>query len=110
MECTKEKQYFLIETLRRNGMKGTQIHSIIERAWPGDGLSLRRVQEVLKDYEDGERTTFTRTSGSGRPKSMERTEGRIAVENAFHHQRMKAALETMKKDLHSIVENGGLYL
>ena len=56
-------------------MKGTEIHQIIVNAWPNEALSLRRVQEILKDYKDEQRTSFSRQPGSGRQKSDQRLEG-----------------------------------
>lgn len=83
MECSKENIYFLIESLRRNGMSGSEIHHILENAWPNEALSLRRVQTILKEYNDGDRTSFVRESGSGRRKSDERMEGINKIREAL---------------------------
>ena len=63
----------VIETLRRNGIKSTQIHEIITTAW-GDILSIRRIQEIAKSFSDGTRNEFIRKEGSGRKSSDLRVE------------------------------------
>ena len=52
MECSKEKIYFLIESLRRCNYNATQIHKV-----------LRRVQDLCKQYKEGARTSFDRRDG-----------------------------------------------
>lgn len=52
--------------------KASEIHSIIETAWGEGKISLRRVQEICKEFNDGARTTFSRNEGSGRKKSEKR--------------------------------------
>jgi len=63
----------IIETLRRNGYKGTTIHNIITTAW-GDKITVRRVQQIMKEYNENDRDQFERNDGSGRPKSQKRLE------------------------------------
>jgi [histone H3]-lysine36 N-dimethyltransferase SETMAR len=84
MECTNDKLYFLIESLRRNDMKGTEIHSIIQRAWPEEAMNVRRVQQIMEEFRKGQRTSFDRASGTGKQKSEARTEGMHAVEEAIN--------------------------
>ena len=81
MECTKDKLYFLVETLRRNHKKGTEIHEIMQNAWPEDCLSVRQIQRLCKEYEDGNRYSFERKEGQGRPVSDLRHENIEAVSN-----------------------------
>lgn len=80
MEYSTESCHFLIESLRRNGMSATEIHSILETAWPVEAPSLRRVQTIVKEFNDGERTRFGRTFGSGRRKSDDRVRATEQVE------------------------------
>ena len=69
MEKPSQKElYFLIMTLERNDMKASDIHRIIVKAH-GNIISLRRVQDVSKEFKTGERRTTTRAEGSGRPVS-----------------------------------------
>lgn len=83
MDCTIEKLHFLIETLRRSGFNGTQIHEIMETSWPDNCLSLRRVQTISKEFADGERVEFDdgRKMGSGRKKSESRLQHIELVRN-----------------------------
>lgn len=74
MDCSKDKIYFLIESLRRCDMKATEIHAIVTRSWPEQSLSLRHIQKLCKEFRDGERESFDRAQGSGRRKSDTRTE------------------------------------
>ena len=69
MEFTKDRLLFLIETLRRNGMKGTEVHGIITAARPDENVTVRHVQRLMKEFSDNERTSFDHAGGSGRPKS-----------------------------------------
>lgn len=69
MEFDNKSMMFLIESLRRCDMKGSEIHSILTRSWPDDAPSLRRVQQIMKEIRDGVRQTFERSHGSGRRSS-----------------------------------------
>lgn len=73
MEIKSSDVNLIVETLRRAQFKGTQIHNIISTAW-GDVISVRRVQKIMKEFEDGERTDFDRQLGSGRLKSQKRVD------------------------------------
>ena len=81
MECSKDKLYFLVETLRRNNRKATEIHEVLQNAWPEDCLSVRQIQRLCKEYEDGNRNSFERKEGQGRPVSDLRLENIEAVSN-----------------------------
>ena len=52
------KSLFSFESLRRNRMTGAYIHSVIKPAWPADKLSVRRVQAILKEFNEESRTSF----------------------------------------------------
>ena len=51
-------------------MKATEIHNIVRTAWPDDCLSLRRIQTICLEFENGERDDFKRKPDSGREKSQ----------------------------------------
>jgi len=74
MEATKEKLLFLIESLRRCQYTATKIHKIMKISWPDDCLSLRRVQTLCKEFKDGNRDSFERKDGTGKTKSVIRTD------------------------------------
>ena len=74
MECTKESIYFLIESLRRCNYRATTIHQILQQSWPEQSLSVRRIQELCKEFKEGNRSSFSRIYGSGRINSNERNE------------------------------------
>ena len=69
MECTKDKQYFLIESLRRNNLNASKIYEIVLTAWPEECLSARRIRELCQGIRNGDRTDFNRAVGSGRKSS-----------------------------------------
>ena len=81
MECSKDKLYFLVETLRRNNRKATEIHEVLQNAWPEDYFSVRQIQRLCKEYEDGKRNNFKRKEGQGRPVCDLRLEIIEAVSN-----------------------------
>lgn len=70
-EIKRRDLYVIIETLRKNGLSGTKIESVITTAW-GEIISLRRIQDIMKEFKSGERNTFDRDLGSGRPMSDKR--------------------------------------
>lgn len=70
MEISKRDVNLMIEFLRRNDIKAAEIHRMLQTAW-GDqyDMSERRVREIVKEFSDGERTSFERIAGSGRRQS-----------------------------------------
>jgi len=68
MDISTRDINLIIETLRRNEYKASDIHSIIATAWGEDKISLRRVQEVSKQYKEGVKVDFGKKAGSGTPK------------------------------------------
>ena len=79
MECKNEHLYFLVESLRRSNMKATEIHNIVENAWPEQCPSLRHIQRLCKEFGEGRRDSFARKEGQGRPHSDKREESIEAV-------------------------------
>ena len=73
MNVTAHDISVIAETLRRNNFSSAEIHRVMCTAW-GDVISLRRTQEIAKEFKDGTRTSLDRAEGSGRPVSRERTE------------------------------------
>lgn len=87
MECTKDRQYFLIETCRRNNMNATEIFNFIESAWPGECFSLVHIRKICREFSEGIRLTSDRHPGSGRRKSDERIDNKINVENMINENK-----------------------
>ena len=56
MECTKDKMYFLIETLRRCQMNATQINDIISTAWPDEALNFVRIRSICLEFTEETRS------------------------------------------------------
>ena len=84
MEFDNEQMMFLIESLRRCDMKGTEIHSILSRSWPENTPSVRRVQQIVKELQEGTRNSFARAHGSGRLSSELRNENIPRIEEAIN--------------------------
>lgn len=80
MQCTKQNQYFLIESLRRNAIDATEIYQMVSTAWPNECLSVRRIRELCQEMRSGDRTDFNRTVGSGRKSSELRSNSVDQVE------------------------------
>lgn len=69
MEVKPNALNFFVSTLSRNGYKGTEIHNLLTNAWgEEDMVSLRRVQQISKEFENG-RESMKRAVGSGRPRT-----------------------------------------
>lgn len=82
MEFDNSKLMFLIESLRRNDMSATKIHDIVSTAWPDDAPKLRRIQQIVKELNDGTRESFDRAQGSGRRVSDTRKDSIGRIEEA----------------------------
>lgn len=67
-QITLEEKKFFILTLTKNGFGATDIHRLIENAW-GDIITVRRVQQIVKEFHDGKFDSFKRREGSGRPRT-----------------------------------------
>ena len=74
MECTKDKIYFLIETLRRSDMNATEIHTIINKAWPDQCLSIVTIRRRCQEFRDETRMSFERKQRSDCRKSDTRND------------------------------------
>ena len=67
MEQKTEYINYFVATLTRNNFSPTDIHGFLVRAWgEGNVKSLRRVQEISKEYRDQDSVVATRRAGSGR--------------------------------------------
>lgn len=65
MDFTYDRMNFLIESFRRSGKSAVAAHEMLVTSWPGESPNLRRVQQIMKELNEGTRTTFERPSGSG---------------------------------------------
>ena len=65
-------------------MKGTEIHSILSKSWPEDTPSVRRMQQIVKELQEGTRNSFARAHGSGRLSSELRNENIPRIEEAIN--------------------------
>jgi len=81
MNCTKEKMYFLIESLRRADMNATEIHHITSAAWPEESYSVRHIRKLCQEFTEERRDSFERKAGSGNAKSDVRLRNLEAVKN-----------------------------
>jgi histone-lysine N-methyltransferase SETMAR len=71
MKPSSENVNFFVATLCKNNFKATQIHSLLVEAWGQENvLSLRRVQDISKEFASGERIEFKRAEGSGRKRDI----------------------------------------
>lgn len=69
MECTTDRIYFLIESLRRNGMNASEIYGVLNTAWPENSLSKQHIRRLCQEFREGGRESFLRLEGQGRHKS-----------------------------------------
>lgn len=75
---TQSELYFCILTFQRNGYSAVSIHQHLTTAH-GDIISLRRTQEIVKEFKDGVRQNHYRFHGSGRPVSSSSDENVAAI-------------------------------
>lgn len=58
---------FLVATLSRNDYNATEIHNLLVHSWGEESIvSVRRIQQIKKEYEENEHENFQRQPGSGR--------------------------------------------
>ena len=69
---------FFIVTLSENGFNATEIHSFLFQKWGERCPSVRRVQQIKKECDEGTRQSIVRKEGSGRPKDV-RNERNIQI-------------------------------
>ena len=79
MEVNARDIRVIIETLRRNHFKCTQIHKILITAWGDNVVGVRQVQKIARDFEEG-RNYFQRKVGSGRKRSASRNANVALIE------------------------------
>lgn len=61
---------FFVATLTRNNFSATEIHRFLVESWGAENVvSLRRVQQITKEFAGEQRTLFERKEGSGRPRT-----------------------------------------
>ena len=58
---------FFIATLTRNNFKATEINRLLVESWGADTvINVQRVQQIAKQYTEGEKENFMRKVRSGR--------------------------------------------
>ena len=61
---------FFVATLTRNNFSATEIHHFLVQSWAAENVvSLRRVQQIAKEFTGEQRTLFERKEGLGRPRT-----------------------------------------
>lgn len=71
---------FFVATLARNTFSATEIHRFLVESWGAENVvSLRRVQQLTKEFAKEQRTLFERKEGSGRPRTSTAEENIIIV-------------------------------
>lgn len=74
MNANNETINFFIGVLTKNDIPASQIYSYLTKACGDDVKSLRRVQEIAKEFRDDVRDDFKRKQGSGRPSTTSNDE------------------------------------
>ena len=80
MSTSNEGIFFYVQTEVKNGSTATRIFERLTQAHGNENIcSLRQIQRLCKDIKNGERITFKRRKGSGRPRSSRTDENIEAV-------------------------------
>ena len=70
MAVRQENLNFFIDTLKGNGFSATEIRRLLVQRWGEENIvSIRRIQQISREFEEGSRTTHERIAGSGRPRT-----------------------------------------
>ena len=90
----------IVETLRRNDFKASEIHRIIVNAWGEEIINDKGIRTITKEFRDGQGTQFSRVEGSGRKRNVERTELVAQVlENVKEDNRITVRELSLKYDV-----------
>lgn len=73
MESKTSQINFFVCTLTRQNYSAVDIHSLLHNSW-GNSIGVRRIQKIAKAYKSGEKNSFKRNVGSGRPISSSNIE------------------------------------
>ena len=65
-------------------MSAIEIHNIVETAWPNEAGTVRNIPKIVKSFKDGERTSFDRIEGQGKPTSTLRRESVELINDAIN--------------------------
>ncbi|KAL4473443.1 hypothetical protein ABPG72_012122 [Tetrahymena utriculariae] len=66
----QDQLYFFVSTMVKNQKSAHKIYTYLIQAW-GEVISLRRIQQLAKEFKDNERIETVRKQGSGRNKSAQ---------------------------------------
>ena len=90
-------------------MSAIEIHNIVETAWPNEAGTVRSIQKMVKSFKDGERTSFDRIEGQGKPTSTLRRESvelindAINEDNRISERRLSKRFNIEKTMIHRIL-------
>ena len=112
MEQKTEHINYFVATLTRNNFSPTDIHGFLVRAWgEGNVKSLRRVQEISKEYRDQDRVVATRRAGSGRlitvcvDENIEVVKEMIEQDNTVSIRTIAQKTDISVKSVHRIIKD-----
>ena len=75
MAITQDRLYFFIDTLQENGFSCAEIHRLLVQRWGEDNVvSIRRIQQIAKQFQKENRVDHERKQGSGRPRTSKSEE------------------------------------
>lgn len=109
-----ENMKFLVATLIRNDYRAAEIHRLVVHAWGDNYVSMRRIQQIAKEYngkteENINDISFERHSGSGRPRSSRTDENADKVSALIHEDKtlscslIAAELDIPRQSVHRII-------
>lgn len=111
MEQKTEYINYFVATMTRNNFSATDIHSFLVEAWGEANVkSIRRIQEISKDYKDNERISAKRKEGSGgRPSicvdaNVNRVREIIDNDNTVSVRYVARQLDISEKSAHRILK------
>lgn len=110
MQQKSEYINYFVATLSRNDISATKIRDFLVTAWGEENVSsLRRIQEIAKEYRDGQREFAKRKVGSGRPitvandDNVERIKALVTEDATLSIRSIAQQIEVSEKTVHRIL-------
>lgn len=110
MEHKSEYINYFVATLTRCNLSAVDIRSYLVEAWGEDNVkSLRRIQTIAKEFNEGEREVAKRAQGSGRPSSacndqnIQRIQEIIGNDNTSSVRLIANSLNLSEKSVHRML-------
>ena len=101
MNIKQNELNFFTETLRRENYKGTESHQLLVNARGNEKVvGVRRIQKIMKEFEEEDRKGFQRQDGSSKSSSSTGAKNVAIVRDLIEDNNMLSSLCYFQDDKH----------